>query len=160
MFIWNSVIPIEIWLKYKSVSRLLGTYLDTQIFKIGPPSQKLQCLPGLVYPYLCKFVQTKSQNNQCDKKKSPSVTFERVDQFWKFECLNRCQGGEKYFCSSVKFWLVIPLLQYLQKIFNLNQFFCKYWIGQPIQKLCCPPVQHYLLKIALFSKIVIFSKIA
>ena len=34
--------PIEIWLKYKSVSCLLGTCLDTQIFKIGPLSQKLR----------------------------------------------------------------------------------------------------------------------
>ena len=72
---------IEIWLKYKSVSRLLGTYLDTRIFKIGPLSQKLQCLPGLVYPYLCKIVRTKKKNNQFDKKMSPIVTFERVDRF-------------------------------------------------------------------------------
>ena len=60
---------------------LLLNCLDTQIFKIGQPSQKLQCLPGLVYPYLCKIVRTKKKNNQFDKKMSPIVTFERVDRF-------------------------------------------------------------------------------
>ena len=60
---------------------LLGTYLDTQIFKIGQPSQKLQCLPGLVYPYLRTIVRTKEKKNQFDKKMSPIVTFERVDRF-------------------------------------------------------------------------------
>ena len=37
--------PIQDWLKYKIVARLLGTYLGTRIFKIGSPSQKLQKVP-------------------------------------------------------------------------------------------------------------------
>ena len=38
-------------LKYKSVFRRLGIYLGTRIFKIGPPSQKLQCLARGFHPY-------------------------------------------------------------------------------------------------------------
>ena len=33
--------PIQNWLKYKIVARLLGTYLGTRILKIGSPNQKL-----------------------------------------------------------------------------------------------------------------------
>ena len=38
---WWNWGPIEIWRNCSSVFRLLGTCLDTQIFKIGLPVQKL-----------------------------------------------------------------------------------------------------------------------
>ena len=114
--------PIEIWLKYKTFSRLLSTCLGTLILKIGPHVQKLHCLPSLIHPYLCRLGFFRSQKNQIDKKWWPSVTFERMDRFWKFECLNRCQGGEKHFCISVKFRLDLNFISYLRKYFVQAEF--------------------------------------
>ena len=62
--IWG---PIETWLKYKSVSYLLGTWLDT-LFKIGPLSQKLQWMAISFLPSFYKKLQTESQKKQIDKK--------------------------------------------------------------------------------------------
>ena len=55
--------PIEIWLKCKNVFRLLCTRLDTQIFKIGRPTQKLRCL----IIYFIPLCADKSKNNQWQK---------------------------------------------------------------------------------------------
>ena len=68
----------------------------------------------LVY-FIPIFADLKVKKPQCDKNMYASVTFERVDRFWKFECLYRCQWGEKMFFSAVKFWLDLTLFRYSQK---------------------------------------------
>ena len=46
------------------------------------------------------------------RRQADQVTFDWVNRFWKFECLNRCQESEKHFCTSVKFRLDLILIRY------------------------------------------------
>ena len=60
-------------------------------------------------------------------QKHTCVTFERVDRFWKLECLDRSKGSEKIFALQSNFdWT--SRCSTICKNFWLESVFYKYWI--------------------------------
>ena len=98
------------WLKYKTIFRLLGTCWDTLILKIGPPSQKLQMVPKIAIKI--KFCPNfEGLVLQYTEKRYFFILFDGFPMHWD----SSCQKSQK---SLGEFLLQPPLFNFFLKFFK------------------------------------------